>query len=55
MYVMNMAHIVQYHEHRTSFQKIVYTILNTETFNVLPEVPEKMNEKRNNSVLGLGV
>jgi len=30
MYVMKMAHTVWYHEHRTSFQKIVYTILNTE-------------------------
>jgi len=30
MYVMKMAHTVQYHEHRTSLQKIVYTIANTE-------------------------
>ena len=30
MYVMKMAHTVWYHEHRTSFQNIVYTILNTE-------------------------
>ena len=25
MYVMKMSHTVYYHEHRTSFQKIVYT------------------------------
>jgi len=29
MYVMKMAHSVLYHEHRTSFPKIVNTILNT--------------------------
>ena len=29
MYVMKMAHTVLYHEHRTSFPKIVNTILNT--------------------------
>jgi len=27
---MKITHTVWYHEHRTSFQKIVYTILNTE-------------------------
>ena len=30
MYVMKMAHTVLYYKHRISFQKIVYTILNTE-------------------------
>ena len=69
MYVMEMAHTVQYHEHRTSFQKdclyhLKYRDLKCFTEDAVLmysgiesqiEVPEKMNELRNNSVLGLGV
>ena len=66
MYVMKIAHTVQYHEHRSSFQNIFYKYRDLKCFTedaVLIysgmefqiEVPETMNELQNNSVLGLGV